>query len=134
MPVAGGESQQMTNGGGTSAWESVDGTVLFYTRRGALFARSLAGGPETRLLDSVYQWDFFPVRGGIYYVVRPDPTNRYAFELRFLNLATGSSKVLNKFESQASQGLSVSPDGRVVLYSGVSMLSGDDLMLIEHFR
>jgi serine/threonine protein kinase/Tol biopolymer transport system component len=134
MPVAAGESEQMTKGGGTSAWESVDGKTLFYTRGGALFARSLAGGPETRVLDSVYQWDFFPVRDGIYYVVRPDPTNRYAFELRFLNLATGSSKVLNKFESQASQGLSVSPDGQTVLYSGVRMLSGDDLMLIEHFR
>jgi Tol biopolymer transport system component/predicted Ser/Thr protein kinase len=134
MPVAGGESQQMTSGGGTSAWESVDGTSLFYTRGGALFARSLSGGPETRVLESVYQWDFFPVRDGIYYIVRPDPTNRYAFELRFLNLATGSSKVLNKFESLLNQGLSVSPDGRVVLYSGVSMLSGDDLMLIQHFR
>ena len=134
MPVAGGESQQMTNGGGTSAWESVDGTTLFYTRGGTLFARSLAGGPETRLLDSVYQWDFFPVRDGIYYIVRPDPANRYTFELRFLNLATGRSTVLNKFESQLNQGLSVSPDGQVVLYSGVSMLSGDDLMLIEHFR
>jgi Tol biopolymer transport system component len=133
-PIRGGSPQAMTEPGGRSAWESWDGRRLFYVRDGGLWAKPLAGGPILRLLPSVYQWDFFPVDGGVYYVLQPDPRRRYDLELRYLDLATGLTRLLSKFQSQEGNGLSVSPDGRTVLYSGVRMSAGDDLMVILNFR
>jgi serine/threonine protein kinase len=136
-PVAGGPPQRMTTSTGSrtrGAWESWDGQTLFYAVNGGLFAKPVAGGPETPVLPSVRQWDFFPVDGGIYYIRQPDPANRYALELRYFDLTTKQDRLLNAFESQESNGLSVSPDRKIVLYSGVRMTAGDDLMLIEPFR
>jgi eukaryotic-like serine/threonine-protein kinase len=136
-PVAGGQAQRMTPPTASrtrGAWESWDGQTLYYVMGGALFARPVAGGADTRVLPSLREWDFFPVDGGIYYIRRPDLANRYALELRYLDLKTKEDRLLNAFESQEGNGLSVSPDGKIVLYSGVRMTAGDDLMLIEPFR
>jgi Tol biopolymer transport system component/predicted Ser/Thr protein kinase len=136
-PVAGGPPHRMTPANESrtrGAWESWDGQTLYYGIGGALFARPVAGGPETRVLSSVLQWDFFPVDGGIYYVRQPDPANRYALEVRYFDLTTKEDRLLNAFESQEGNGLSVSPDRKTVLYSGVRMTAGDDLMMIESFR
>ena len=136
-PVAGGQAQRMTppNTSRTrGGWESWDGQTLYYVMGGALFARPVAGGADTRVLPSVREWDFFPVDGGIYYIRKPDLANRYALELRYLDLTTKEDRLLNAFESQEGNGLSVSPDRKTVLYSGVRMTAGDDLMLIEPFR
>jgi serine/threonine protein kinase len=135
-PVAVGPPQRMTSPGArpTGAWESWDGSTLYFTRSGMLFGKPVAGGPETVVLPSVYQWDFFPVKGGIYYIRQPDASDRYSLELRYFDLPSKKDTVLNSFQSQESNGLSVSPDRKTVLYSGVRMSAGDDLMLIEHFR
>jgi Tol biopolymer transport system component/predicted Ser/Thr protein kinase len=136
-PVAGGRAQRMTTATGSrtrGAWESWDGQTLFYALSGAVFAKPVAGGPETRVIPSVLGWDFFPVDGGIYYIRQPDRANRYALEVRYFDLKTKEDRLLNAFESQEGNGLSVSPDRKTVLYSGVRMTAGDDLMLIEPFR
>lgn len=132
-PAAGGQSEQMTHDGGGSPWESWDGKVLYYTKGRELFAAPLAGGAEKRILPSMYGWDYYPVENGIFYVDLPDEKHPYAFELRFLDLVTGSTTVLNKFESGGGQGLSVSPDRKTFLYSG-GTVGGTDLVLIENFR
>ena len=54
--------------------------------------------------------------------------------MRFLNLVTGRSEVLNRFQSLGGQGLSVSPDRKTILYAGVEPTGGEDLMLIQNFR
>jgi hypothetical protein len=51
-----------------------------------------------------------PVAGGIYYIPVPDQKTPYAFEVRFLDLATGRIETLNRFEARAALGLSVSRD------------------------
>ena len=72
FPFAGGPREQVTRNGGYTAYESVDGETLFYTKgRGnsePLFARLLTGGAERQVLPAVYLKSFFPVAEGIYYI------------------------------------------------------------------
>jgi Tol biopolymer transport system component/tRNA A-37 threonylcarbamoyl transferase component Bud32 len=135
MPAAGGEGEQLTDNGGFAAWESWDRKTLYYTKwpSGAgLFARPLAGGPERRVLESLLSYVYFPVEEGIYYVVRSEPG---LFEVRFLDFAAGSGRVVRQFKSGTVQSLSVSPDRKTFLYSGIGPEStGSDLMLVENFR
>jgi len=134
-----GEAEQVTTTGGFTAFESWDGQTLYYTRTNALegpvFARSIANGSERQIADSVYRWDFAPVDTGLYYITRPAPQRRpTGFELRLLDYSSGQSVVLNRFESLDVVGLTVSPDRKTVVTSGISTVAGDDLMLIQNFR
>jgi Tol biopolymer transport system component/DNA-binding winged helix-turn-helix (wHTH) protein len=134
------KAEQVTMAGGFAAFESWDGQTLYFTRTnahkdGPVFAKSLVGGPERRVVESVYLWDFVPVDNGLYYIVRPDPQRHPdGFELRLLDFVTGQNAVFNRFESLDMNGLTVSPDRQTVVSSGLKVLSGSDLMLIENFR
>jgi Tol biopolymer transport system component/DNA-binding winged helix-turn-helix (wHTH) protein len=134
-----GEAERVTTTGGFAAFESWDGQTLYYTRTNALegpvFAKSITKGSERQIVDSVYRWDFAPVDGGLYYITRPEPQRRpTGFELRLLDDSSGQSVVLNRFESLDVVGLTVSPDRKTVVTSGISTVAGDDLMLIQNFR
>ena len=133
MPVEGGEGTQITLHGGSNPMESVDGKTLYYQKDEVVVAKPLSGGPEKNVLDSIHGWDYFPVENGIYYIVQTNPRLNL-HELRFLNLASGRTEVLNKFQSLGAQGLSVSPDRKTILYAGVEPTGGEDLMLIQNFR
>jgi serine/threonine protein kinase len=141
--AGGGEAVQMTKTGGAGAWESWDRQTLYYSRHdgngpqglsSGVFAQPLNGGPERQILDSVFRWDFFPAKDGIYYVTLIETRRFNVLELRFLSFATGKSKLLSKFHARTSQGLSASPDGKIILYSGRAPGAGADLVLIQNFR
>jgi Tol biopolymer transport system component/tRNA A-37 threonylcarbamoyl transferase component Bud32 len=143
MPAGGGDAVQMTTTGGAAAWESWDGQTLYYSRhdgngpegvRSGVFARPVSGGPERQILESIFRWDFFPATDGIYYVALVESHRFNLLELRFLSFATGKSKVLSKFQARTSQGLSVSADGKTILYSGRAPGAGADLVLIQNFH
>jgi hypothetical protein len=143
MPAGGGEATQMTDAGGAGVWDSWDGQTLFYSRHdgngpeglaSAVFARSINGGRERKVLDGVFCWDFFPVKDGIYYIALLETRSYNLLELRFLTFATGKTRVLSRFRARASQGLSVSADGKTIFYSGRAPGPGADLMLIQNFR
>ena len=134
-----GNAEQVTTTGGSTAFESWDGKMLYYTRTNALdgpvFARAMPNGPERQIVDSVHRWDFAPLDAGMYYVTRPEPQQRpTAFELRLLDYSNGQSVVLNRFESLDVVGLTVSPNRETVVMSGIKTIAGDDLMLIQDFR
>jgi Tol biopolymer transport system component len=137
IPAAGGESVQVTDKGGSVAFESWDGKTLYYTKSSGLapvplFARSPADGPERQILDSVVPRAFFvPVEDGIYHIARADRDG--AYPLQFFDLATGRSRVLTRIEGRLWWGLTVSPDRKTFLFSVVKPLNYD-LMLVENFR
>ena len=133
VPASGGDSEQVTFNGGRNAVESPDRQILYYQRDDVVFARPLTGGPEKRVVASVNTGDFFPVENGIYYVTHTD-RRLHLRELRFLNIASGKTEVLNRFQSLGGQGLSVSPDRKTILYAGIEPSGGEDLMLIQNFR
>jgi hypothetical protein len=99
-----------------------------------VFTRAVEGGPERKVLDAVFRWDFFPVADGLYYIALIEARRFNVLELRFLDFATGKSKVLSRFQARTSQGLSASADGKTILYSGRAPGAGTDLVALQNFR
>ncbi len=133
IPNEGGQAQQITHNGGYQAIESRDGKTLYIPYQNTVFARQLADGSEQRLLDSAIEKLVCPVENGIYYIgsTGPDAGRR---PLKFYDFATRSSRLLTYLEGTfQSWGLTVSPDHKTILYSGVVHLV-NDLMMIENFR
>ena len=143
VPAAGGTTIRVTDDRGAEPLVSPDGQTLYFSilnreLNRLLFAKPLAGGPERQILETVLpsgnvHW-YFPVEDGVYYVTLRDPRSRFNRELRFFRFATNKAETLYRFEVQTSQGLTVSPDRKTILYSGTKLSAGDDLMLIRNFR
>ena len=133
VPATGGAEERMTPDGGYGASESIDGKTLFFSRDlpngSALLALSLAGGPERQLAQSV--GDTFAVGlAGVYtldFWSGPPPP------LFLRDPATGRGRLLGTLEKAHQYGLTVSPDGKTILYTRL-VNQGKDLMLIENFR
>jgi Tol biopolymer transport system component/predicted Ser/Thr protein kinase len=131
MRAEGGEARQVTRNGGLLAIESPDGRFLYYVKgRGVttLWKAPVEGGPETQVLAGVHWLDFAVTKDGIYFC-RPDPP-RYWIE--FLSFVTGRTSHIIEAKSGVL-GMSVSPDGRWLLYSQIDDYASD-LMLVENFR
>lgn len=137
----GGDPMQVTRTGGVSAaLESWDGRTLYFTRamtgnRRELLAMPVGGGPEHRVVDSIVLWNYFPAQNGLYYMARVGEPRSNEYEIRFLDNATGQTRVIYRYTSLATfPSLTVSPDGRTVVHSGTSPSANQDLMLVDHFR
>jgi Tol biopolymer transport system component len=135
IPATGGSEERVTHGGGSLAYESADGKTLFFTRpiaNAPLFALPLAGGPERRVLECVPGRGFAVGPGGVYHLgCGADPRG---VPLYLLDPATGQDRLLGKLEQALPiSGLTVSPDGKTILYVKLEN-KGSDLMMIENFR
>lgn len=133
-PVGGGAAVQVTRNGGAYAVESPDGKFLYYSRAWEapemteLWRMPVEGGEETRILASVCSHFFAVVERGIYFF-----SGRESPSIQFFHFATGRIETVAKVEGRTVFGLSVSPDGRWLLYAKWGKV-GFDLMLVEHFR
>jgi Tol biopolymer transport system component len=140
MPSGGGEAMQITKHGGHVAIESPDGRFVYYSIRGGEGERDglsglrrvpVAGGEEVVVLPSITFYNFAVVREGIYFIPRADPEGRYA--IHFLSFATGKTRQIVSLSGVVEPGLSVSPDGRSVLYGQIDERRSD-LKLVENFQ
>jgi serine/threonine protein kinase/tricorn protease-like protein len=135
IPVDGGEAVRVTRKGGVGAFESPDGKWVYYTKilgDSPLWRVPRDGGEETQVLESVQSLTFALVKEGIYFFTKkPDARGRYS--IQFLNFATKKIRSICVIEGPIDFSLSVSPDGRWILYPQVDQ-SGSDLMLVENFR
>jgi Tol biopolymer transport system component len=116
--------------------ESPDGQWVYYSHEGrSLWRVPIDGGEETQVLESVNGNAFGVVKEGIYFIFpKPDAAGRYS--IQFFNFATKrirSVSTISMIESAIFANLSVSPDGRWILYSQTDQF-GSDLMLVENFR
>ena len=133
VPAAGGEAVRVTRKGGGPALESPDGKSIYYIKgdwSGSLWKMPLSGGEEAQVLPSVYNRAFALVKEGIYFIPEPKPDGKSSIE--FLNLETGQIKSVIPV-SRPNAGLSLSPDGRSLLFTQFDE-AGSDLMLVENFR
>ncbi len=139
VPAGGGQAIQVTQQGGFEAFESPDGTLLYYTKGrgpGGIWQVPVGGGEEKQvpeLLDAGY-WRYWAVTDDGIYFASPVASARPA--LKFFSFATQRVTqfgVLERDPLQGPPGLTVSPDGRWVLYAQADQ-SISDIMLVENFR
>jgi hypothetical protein len=121
----------VTHGGGFFSFESVDGKTLFFMRRmdpSPLLALPLAGGPEREVAKCV--WIFAVGPAGLYSEECSDGPP----PLFVRDPVTGQGRLLgNLDQAEGGAGLTVSPDGKTILFTS-NAGAGSDLMMIENFR
>ena len=125
---------------------SPDGKYVYYAKLTAIptsiWKAPIDGGAEVEVLDASHGVDQFAVaRKGIYFT--PEPMLGGSRSLMFHNESAGETKqvaVLEQHSKQCSScldwietGLTISHDGKLVLYGNVDHF-GSDLMLVENFR
>jgi eukaryotic-like serine/threonine-protein kinase len=133
MPAQGGDAVQVTHGGGIAPTESPDGKTLYFTKDSGtegVWKMPAEGGPETRVIPDVSRYNYAVTEKGIYFAT--DAT-RDRSAIQFLNFATGMTTQVVKADKPQDLGLTVSPDGRTLLYSQLDSY-GRDLMLVENFH
>ena len=136
VPAGGGEAVQVTRKGGVVALESADGQWVYYTKNdgpSSLWRVPTEGGQEAQVLESVDKRAFVIVNEGIYFIPSPNSAGHYS--IQFFNFATKKIRSITAIDGLVNNdaGLSVSPDGRWILYSQNDQV-GSDLMLVENFR
>ncbi len=114
--------------------ESADGANLYFASREVNFQVqkiSLANpksGIQTEAMPHLLQWTLWQVvPGGIYFVPHEEPRT-----MKYFDLASHKVKVVFTLEKDFDDGMSVSPDGRYILYSQVDEQS-DEIMLMDRY-
>jgi serine/threonine protein kinase len=136
MPSAGGPIQQVTRRGlgfARAFTQSTDGKLIYYARPDGVWSVPIDGGVETKVFsfDRVGGAAFEASPKGIYFV--GGGTTRKPGELMFFSFSDKVASKINGVESPSGYGLSLSPDGRHLLYTKYTGI-GTDLMLVENFR
>ena len=136
-PVGGGPAVQVTRSGGEEAFESLDGKYLYWAkeRKGAIWHMPVGGGAETRVTDAGGISGFAVAPPGIWFIDASSPS---AAKLKVLDEATLRVSTFSEFPKETridplSTALSVSPDGRSILYTRLEAF-GSNLMLINGFH
>ena len=141
MPADGGEARQVTTCGGSLVHESIDGKSLYYTKGrnvAGIWRVSVEGGEETLILDThkAGYWSAWTVVPQGIYFLTAEPLAHPAIE--FFSFTTGRVTevvaLAKPFKPWTNpEGLSVSADGRWILYTQEDR-ADMDIMLVENFR
>ncbi len=117
IPSGGGQPAQVTRNGGWVAIESPDSSSLYYTKteqNATLFRCALDGSGETEILRGVESRAFVVAPDRIYYVkAGPDGNS----DIHQFVLSTREDSLVASTAKQSGLGLSLSPDGRSLLFS-----------------
>jgi hypothetical protein len=134
MPAGGGDPIQLTkNGGFGTPFESADGKWLYFLRGEGLWKVAVDGGQESRVMESVPDWENYAVVDeGVYFMPGRWWENANA-SIAFFDFASGKTKLIHQTGKPAGIGLAISRDKRWILFTQVEHL-GSDLMLVDHFR
>lgn len=136
-----GQPIQITSKGGFAAFESLDGKELYYTKfnDAGVWKVAVDGGPETKVTDEppAGYWGYFSVgQDGLYYLGDTGAPQKSRPGFKFYDFATHKITNMGDMEKgpyEGAPGLTVSPDGRSLLY--VQLDEGrNSLMLAENFR
>jgi Tol biopolymer transport system component/DNA-binding winged helix-turn-helix (wHTH) protein len=136
VPVSGGEPQQITDKGGVQAFESPDGKSLYYTPSRTvttLWRKDITGmgAPDVRVVDGLVPRAWSIVNDRLYYLKPSHVAN--GSELRVRMLPSGKDNLICVLERAGGMGLSVTPNGRFVIYTRTEPQQ-IDLMVVEQFR
>jgi eukaryotic-like serine/threonine-protein kinase len=136
VPASGGNPALVTRNGGLESFESPDGRFLYYTKRGrtsGFWRMPLNGGeetfvPELAAIANRY-WESSPQ--GIYFVAPSQPPVLALFPFA----GGGVTRVVSLpvQPTAVHRGISVSPDGRSLLYMQADVATSN-LMVASNFR
>jgi serine/threonine protein kinase len=130
IPAGGGNAVQLTHNGANNPLESDDGAFLYYNR-GSIFRSAVDGTGETAVIQDANPGDVFALtHDGVYYRGASSAPG----EMFFFSLATGKSRQLFRANAPIGFGLTVTSNGRWLLYPQIDGLPGSDLMLVENFH
>jgi Tol biopolymer transport system component len=132
-PASGGAPSRVTRKGGFASAFSRDGKWLYFTRPGQhspLWKMPADGGEEVMVAESIYDRGFASAPGGLFVLEsrEGEPSSSliyYPF--------TGRPAWIARISRPLLPGLTVSPDGRDVLFAEVDQNTAN-LMLVENFR
>ncbi|MBK9090962.1 MAG: PD40 domain-containing protein [Holophagales bacterium] len=129
------EPVRVTRNGGYAALESPDGRTLFYARRSEeagfeVLSAPVGGGRETLVAPRIADWGDFDVTAGGIVCIDPRGANERIILHPFDG---GPEKVLATLDRRPSFGISVSPDGRWLLYTLVEQ-DATELLSVDRFR
>jgi Tol biopolymer transport system component len=114
--------------------ESFDGKMVYFSvpfEAGAKLKGVAATGPlgtESEVDGSLRVTSWTVTAGGIYFVPVDAPTS-----VRYFEFASKRIRTIFDGQNLFDSGLSISPDGRWILYSQDAGEAGD-IMLVDHFR
>jgi len=138
IPAEGGQEIQVTRKGGFAAFESSDGTYLYYAEKNSNseILRMPINGGEEQLVDkhlSGLLWCMWKLTDQGIYFIKPDSSQKgqigfYSFSTQQIHRIATTEKPINPYS-----GIDVSPDGRSLLYSQIDRIESD-IMLIQNFR
>jgi len=138
LPAEGGTAEQVTRNGGIRAQASDDGRFVYYSkhsvpRTSPIWRVPVGGGDGKVVLDrrpDFMNWDLW---GESIVYVNPDDEKGPTIELFDLTDRSVTEIAALGPRTRVGSGLSVSPDGRWILYVQKDM-SSSDIMLVENFR
>ena len=136
-PASGGDAIVLSKDiDGINPQESFDGKTVYFASnhdKSTLKKVALPAQPGTESevdglprLSNSGLWTLSP--GGIYFVPAEAPRS-----LRYFDFATRQIRPIFEVDKDFGSGLSVSPDGRWILYSQVGDVNSD-IMLVDHFH
>jgi len=134
-PATGGDAVGLSAKPGSYAWESYDGETLYFANLGEKLSVHMVspqpGGTESLLegmpaLHDSSLWTVVP--RGIYFVPADAPKS-----VRYFDFATKQVHQIFEVNKGFQDSLSVSPDGRWILYTQADPDSAN-IMLVENFR
>lgn len=134
-----GSLTQVTRNGGTFGMESEDLKWFFYNKDYVLWRMPLGGseGEARKVVSNVIFGNFTVTPPGVHprglYYVRVDITLAYSFSINFYDFAAETDHTLCPSNGVPYAGLSLSPDGRYLLYAQADKIEGD-IILVENFR
>ena len=136
MAVVGGEPVQVTDDGGLKAWESSDGSLLYYSNdRHAIWRMPARGGTPTlalRLPDKTsFGGEWILRSNGAYWL--NEQSARPAIEWFDFSTGRRASLIVPTGPYDFGSGFSVSTDGRWAVFSQMDYL-GADVMVIDRVR
>jgi Tol biopolymer transport system component len=122
LELASGQKTQVTDQGGISAFESYDGSTLYYAKRefGGLFRSAVSGGPEVRVTNALHvgDWGAFAVmESGIYFL---DSEAAPRATIYYYDIRTGRSNSvlpLERMPDHQVPALTASRDGRRIVFT-----------------
>jgi Tol biopolymer transport system component len=134
IPSQGGLPIRLTRNGGISPVESSDGRFLYYCKfeHGGIWRMPLGGGEETEVLSDIEGggWPNWALGNeGIYFLKFSEFPN---VTINFHDFATGTNSVVSKLEKEPGWGLSLSSDGKSIVYLQREFAESD-IMLVKNF-